>query len=64
MHYEDEYVIKNAKLTIGIYIHNIINSDAYWDEVNAKIAENQKRNMKLNERFKPTKKLMEQEFTI
>ena len=27
MHYEDEYVIKNAKLTIGIYIHNIINSD-------------------------------------
>lgn len=39
-------------------------SDAYWDEVNSKIAEDQKRNMELNERFKPTKRLMEQEFTI
>lgn len=27
MHHEDEYVIKNAKLTLGIYIHDIINSD-------------------------------------
>ena len=39
-------------------------SDAYWDEVNAKIAKDQQRNMELTERFKPTKRLMEQEFTI
>lgn len=52
--------------TLDAYLISVTghHSDTYWDEVNAKIAENQKRNMKLNERFKPTKKLMEQEFTI
>lgn len=27
MHHEDDYVIKNAKLTLGIYIHDILDSD-------------------------------------
>lgn len=25
MHHEDDYVIKNAKLTLGIYIHDVTN---------------------------------------
>lgn len=39
-------------------------SDEYWDKVNATIAEDQKRNMELNKRFKPSNKLMQQEFTV